>query len=214
VGTHAELITYDTDGNTTERAASSANPMPPVTDPADYTYNSSGQRSMKHAAGDKIFHYDLSGQLIAQTDAQGNMIKAYVRQHGQPLAQIVAGGGVCYYHNDHLGTPRKMTDSSAGVVWAADYLPFGQADVIVETAKNNLRFAGQYYDQENGLHYNYHRYYDPKLGRYLRADPIGLEGGVNLYAYAQNNPINYMDPFGLDPRGNNFFRIIDGVNTI
>jgi uncharacterized protein RhaS with RHS repeats len=132
VGTHAELITYDTDGNTTERAASSANPMPPVTDPADYTYNSSGQRSMKHAAGDKIFHYDLSGQLIAQTDVQGNMIKAYVWQHGQPLAQIVAGGGVCYYHNDHLGTPRKMTDSSAGVVWAADYLPFGQADVIVE----------------------------------------------------------------------------------
>jgi RHS repeat-associated protein len=83
------------------------------------------------------------------------------------------------------------------VVWAADYLPFGQADVIVGTVDNNLRFAGQYYDQETGLHYNYHRYYDPQLGRYLRADPIGLAGGINLYAYVRNNPVNLIDPDGL-----------------
>mgnify|MGYP003565061049 CR=1 FL=1 len=58
-------------------------------------------------------------------------------------------------------------------------------------------YAGQYYDSETGLHYNYHRYYDPKLGRYLRADPIGLAGGVNLYTYVQNNPVNFYDPLGL-----------------
>jgi RHS repeat-associated protein len=90
-----------------------------------------------------------------------------------------------------------MTNGSGGVVWAADYLPFGQADVTVDTVENNLRFAGQYYDQETGLHYNYHRYYDPTLGRYLRADPIGLEGGINLYAYVENNPVNAIDPLGL-----------------
>jgi RHS repeat-associated protein len=60
-----------------------------------------------------------------------------------------------------------------------------------------LRFAGQYYDSETGLHYNYHRYYDPKIGRYLRADPIGLFGGVNLYSYVNNRPIISSDPFGL-----------------
>ncbi|MBT8348886.1 MAG: RHS repeat-associated core domain-containing protein, partial [Sulfurovum sp.] len=73
---------------------------------------------------------------------------------------------------------------------------FGQADVTVSTVENNLRFAGQYYDSETGLHYNYHRYYDPSLGRYLRADPIGLEGGVNLYSYVYNNPLNNIDPDG------------------
>ena len=61
-----------------------------------------------------------------------------------------------------------------------------------------FRFAGQYYDSETGLHYNYHRYYDPRTGRYLRPDPIGLDGGLNLYIYANANPINAIDPFGLD----------------
>ncbi len=65
------------------------------------------------------------------------------------------------------------------------------------TVENNLRFAGQYYDSETGLHYNYHRYYDPSIGRYLTADPIGLAGGINLYSYAQNNPVNFTDPLGL-----------------
>ena len=66
-------------------------------------------------------------------------------------------------------------------------------------AKKRIRiYSGQYYDSETGLHYNYHRYYDPKLGRYLRADPIGLEGGINLYSYVHNNPLVNVDPYGLE----------------
>jgi RHS repeat-associated protein len=63
--------------------------------------------------------------------------------------------------------------------------------------KRIIVYAGQYYDAETGLHYNYHRYYDPSLGRYLRADPIGLAGGINPYAYVQVNPLNRIDPLGL-----------------
>jgi RHS repeat-associated protein len=74
-------------------------------------------------------------------------------------------------------------------------------------------YPGQYYDQETGLHYNYFRYYDPTTGRYITPDPIGLEGGINLfayvdsvgkphsgtnlYAYTENNPVNFVDPLGL-----------------
>ncbi len=62
---------------------------------------------------------------------------------------------------------------------------------------NNLRFPGQYFDAETGLHYNWYRYYNSALGRYFRADPIGLEGGINPYVYADNGPIIKVDIKGL-----------------
>lgn len=101
------------------------------------------------------------------------------------------------YHNDHLGTSQKMTDSSGTVVWSADYKPFGEATIAVSTIMNNLRFPGQYYDTETGLNYNYYRDYNPVLGRYISKDPIGFRGGINLYAYTRNNPVNRIDPLGL-----------------
>ena len=197
-GKHPEQILYDSDGNTTQRIPGVTNPAPDVTDPADYFYNSGGQRVKKDNSVDKVFHYDLAGQLIAETDATGSLIKAYVRLHGEPLTQIASNGEVSYYHNDHLGTPQKMTDAAGAEVWAADYLPFGRADVTIGTVENHLRFAGQYFDAGTGLHYNYQRHYDPSTGRDLTPDPIGLAGGINLYLYAATNPTNLIDPLGLD----------------
>jgi RHS repeat-associated protein len=79
-------------------------------------------------------------------------------------------------HNDHLGTPQKMTDSTGAVVWSVDYKPFGEASITVSTITNDLRFPGQYYDAETGLNYNYFRDYNPTIGRYIEADPIGMQG--------------------------------------
>lgn len=115
----------------------------------------------------------------------------------EPLFQRTADGKVYYYQNDHLGTPQRMVDKNGAVVWEARYEAFGRAEVLVSTVENNLRFSGQYFDEETGLHYNYYRDYDPSLGRYVQSDPIGLQGGLNTYAYVDGNPVNKMDPMGL-----------------
>jgi RHS repeat-associated protein len=165
-----------------------------------YTYNALGERIRKInqnglATG---FHYGPDGELLFEVDANGNT-KAYVWLEGRPLARIDNDAQIYYYHVDHLGTPQAMTDSAGTVVWKADYEPFGKATVRpVSTIENNLRLPGQYYDRETGLHYNYFRDYDPTTGRYAEADSIGLDGGLNLYAYVGGNPTRWTDPLGLD----------------
>jgi RHS repeat-associated protein len=103
-----------------------------------------------------------------------------------------------YYQNDHLGTPQKMTAGNGEVVWSAKYNSFGEAIIEIEAVENNLRFPGQYEDGETGLYYNYYRYYDSDVGRYLRKDPIGFKGGINIFVYCLNNPANSTDSHGLD----------------
>jgi RHS repeat-associated protein len=95
-----------------------------------------------------------------------------------------------------------LTDGDGQVAWSAHYKAWGQAkEAISEAARkagirNPIRFLGQYLDDETGLHYNWHRYYDPDTARYLSQDPVGLNGGENLYGYAPN-PTGWMDPLGL-----------------
>jgi RHS repeat-associated protein len=110
-----------------------------------------------------------------------------------------------YIHTDHRGAPVAMTDQSQAVIWRASYKPFGEA-ILQEDPDGdgvntvmNIRYPGQYYDQESGTYYNYYRDYDPGLGRYIQSDPIGLRGGLNTYGYVYQNPLLYTDPYGLAP---------------
>jgi RHS repeat-associated protein len=118
---------------------------------------------------------------------------------GQERLGFLDNNSLFYTHNSPLGAPQKVTNPNRQVVWQARYEPFGQTTLINPAIPLNPRLPGQYFDQETGLHYNYYRDYDPTLGRYMQPDPIGLEGGVNRYAYVENNPIRYVDPQGTNP---------------
>ncbi|MEQ8937797.1 MAG: RHS repeat-associated core domain-containing protein, partial [Gammaproteobacteria bacterium] len=177
---------------------------------AEYIYNDEGQRTRKTVyqpdgitvGSITIYHYDRMGYLVTETTETGQLIKDYIWQEGMtPVAQIDSNGGsesIVYLHTDHLMTSRLATDQFQFVAWRWEGEAFGNTPAEELTGVSiNLRFPGQYYDEEAGLHYNRFRYYDPSLGRYITSDPIGLLAGLNTYNYADANPLKYIDPLGL-----------------
>jgi len=163
-----------------------------------YRYDIRGRRIEKSVDGIVTkFFYD-GDNLLAEYDSSGNLKKNYICRTGDVNPSILVDGGQLYFYiKDHLGTPQKVVDENGDIKWAAEYESFGVVNVTANTVSNNFRFPGQYYDAETGLHYNWHRCYDAKIGRYLSEDPIGLQGGLNLYIYVQNEPVNRIDPLGL-----------------
>jgi RHS repeat-associated protein len=115
----------------------------------------------------------------------------------------ITGQTFVYLHADQLNTSRLATDSTGEVVWRWDSDAFGvgeadlDPDLDTEEVNVRLRFPGQYWDEETGLHYNYFRDYDPVTGRYIQSDPIGLGGGVNTYSYVDQNSLVNADATGL-----------------
>lgn len=121
----------------------------------------------------------------------------------EPLARIDGAPGqevVQYFHTNIAGLPEQLTDAQGNSVWYSDYLLWGRSreewHAPDQNRQQNLRMQGQYLDRETGLHYNTFRYYDPDIGRFTQQDPLGLEGSINLYAYAPN-PLTWIDPLGL-----------------
>ena len=101
---------------------------------------------------------------------------------------------------DHLGAPILATDKQGSKSWRSYSEAFGNTGIEAGAGTQiNLRFPGQYYDAETGLHQNYFRDYSPALGRYVQSDPIGVWGGLNIYGYANNSPMRFIDPDGLSP---------------
>jgi len=122
-----------------------------------------------------------------------------------PLAQthhhaLVQTPQVWWYGTDTTGAPVELTDAAGKTVWRAQRLAWGnlrEETWLAEGADNCLRLPGQYEDRETGLFYNLHRYYDPRHGRYITPDPVGLTGGLNPYVYVDGNPVSWIDPLGL-----------------
>lgn len=178
---------------------------PAVLASAQYRYNGLGQRVAKAVTGEgattRYFSYTEGGQLAGEYAADGTPVAEFVYLDGIPVA-VIQAGAVYVVQPDHLGTPRRVLDAGGSVVWAWESDPFGttlpnedpDGDGVVFSL--NLRFPGQHFDAETGLHYNYYRDYNPVTGRYVQSDPIGLAGGLNSYGYVGGDPVRMIDPTG------------------
>lgn len=124
--------------------------------------------------------------------------RTYVFDDGsfEPLAQKEGSGGWVHSVNDQIGTPERLIDGRGEVVGELRLGAWGDTIEEKGAARTPLRFQGQYRDEETGLHYNRHRYYDPEVGRFISPDPIGMAGGMNAFQGAQS-PVVDIDPFGL-----------------
>jgi RHS repeat-associated protein len=189
---------------------------------ASYRYNGLGQRTTKLVTVGTTtttthYDYDRDGKYLDQiqlnSDATYAQSDEYIWLDNLPIAQVhitygtanaVASQQLTYIHADHLNTSRIMTDATRKVVWSWNSEAYGKnapaTDPDGDSVQNklDLRFPGQIADSEMGFYYNMNRYYDPVAGRYTQSDPIGLNGGLNTYAYVGGNPISLIDPLGLE----------------
>ncbi|WP_281852236.1 RHS repeat-associated core domain-containing protein [Dyella sp. GSA-30] len=171
---------------------------------ATYVYNAMGERVAKAVTSPQTinerFTYNEASQL---TGEYGTTNRDYIWLDGLPVAVVDSGttSTINYVHADGLGTPRAISDSAGNTVWQWAYQsnPFGEQSPIGSYVYN-LRFPGQYFDAESGLHYNVNRSYEAAIGRYVQSDPIGLAGGVSSFGYALSRPMAFTDPLGLAPK--------------
>jgi len=168
---------------------------------ASYRYDPFGRRISKTVDGTTTEFFWQGDKLIAEHHADRHRSYLYEPDSFRPLALLEGFGPKAtkpyHYQLDHLGTPQELTAPDGEIVWSAHYRAYGQISRLDKGKVDNpLRFQGQYFDQESGLHYNRHRYYNPDIGRYLTPDPVKLAGGINGYQYAPN-PTGWVDPLGL-----------------
>ncbi|HHQ6628312.1 TPA: RHS repeat-associated core domain-containing protein, partial [Serratia fonticola] len=185
-----------------------------------YTYDAFGRRIQKQdllaQRPDAITRFFWQGErMVAECADDDNIFtaddpkpahlatyKSYLYSPGSfvPLAQLLGKGRqseIYYYLNDHLGTPQELVNGKGQIAWSAAYRAYGNLAVaFVESVPQPLRFQGQYFDAESGLHYNRYRYYSPETARFITPDPIGLAGGLNQTQYVPN-PTGWVDPLGL-----------------
>ncbi|WP_299598315.1 RHS repeat-associated core domain-containing protein [uncultured Microbulbifer sp.] len=178
---------------------------------AEYRYTGNGQRIEKQLQAKRTrYQYLLTTQLAQETEKDKAQPQKTIETHylwlgSTPIALIKSNTGkqvIVYLHADHLNTPKAGTGKAGEINWRWESNAFGMSlenptVSLKDQVTINLRFPGQYYDQESGLHYNYFRDYDPVLGRYIQSDPIGLRGGINLHNYVKGNPVRLVDKLGL-----------------
>jgi len=178
-----------------------------------YRYDPLGRRAAKQRmAPDSVtvveqIDFTWDGSQLVEQDHDTTHITTWDYAPGEhrPLVQVETTGDRQKWFDqrfyaivtDLIGTPTELIDSAGALAWHEHTTVWGAALArLTSRASTPLRFPGQYFDAETGLHYNYHRYYDPTTARYVTADPLGLAPSANPYAYVEN-PTKWIDPLGL-----------------
>lgn len=164
-----------------------------------YTYNHLNQRIYKNNTSappqyNFRYLYNQDGQIEFEASTTVPSGRIYIYLNGL-LVSLVDGNSIYHVQTDHLARPEIVAEGNT-IKWRAVNTAFGR-NIATTGFTLNSGFPGQYFDSETGLWYNWHRYYDASIGRYIQSDPIGLRGGLNTFAYAENNPISNIDPMGL-----------------
>jgi len=191
IGSEVTSYTWDYDNMLTQ-ITSGCNTL------ASYTYDVLGNRV---AFGNTRYVVDPTGGLskvLAETDASGNITAYYVYGLGL-LSKITPADQAYYYHYDGIGSTIAITNASGTVVNKYAYDEYGKVLSQTEATSNPFKYVGKYgvMDDGIGLLYMRARYYDYEMRRFISKDPIGFGGGLNVYSYVGNNPINGIDPLGL-----------------
>lgn len=183
------------------------NRLASVDDAITYTYNADGQRIKKTSSnGTTLYAWDNDRIIGEYTQGNQNGTAAQATEtvyFGNTPVAVIQNGNVYRIYADQIDTPRVVTDTNGKTVWAWDSKPFGETVPNEDPDKDGLalhysqRFPGQTFDMETGLHYNFHRDYNPQTGRYVQSDPTGLSGGLNTFGYVEGDPLLKRDPQGL-----------------
>jgi RHS repeat-associated protein len=189
---------------------------PTIASPADiaatYKYDIYGRRLQKNVNGVVTNFFWEDDNLAYELDAAYQPIRRYVYGAGKDdvegYVEFSEVDGFVFdsskkgwytYVKDQVGTVYKVySDYAKQIVDTRTYDTFGNLISQTGNSNGNLGFQSKYYDQESGMYYFYHRYYNPVNGRFLNEDPIGLNGGLNMYAFVNNNPVKWIDTYGLD----------------
>ncbi|MEL7641055.1 MAG: RHS repeat-associated core domain-containing protein [Solidesulfovibrio sp.] len=164
-----------------------------------YTYDGLGNRvRIQIGTATRNLHHDHWGRVVFETDASGQVTINYIYAGNRLVASGTTAVGFRFHLQDKTGNTLALTDAAGAVVGRYAYSPYGAVSNH-SGAATSFTAVGAYgvMDEGDALFFMQNRYYDATTGRFIRRDPIGLSGGVNLYRYAENNPISRIDPSGL-----------------